>query len=368
MKKSPLGFLPATAVFALALIIFPQALPAADPLPGPAAPSPAPSADAEQMLQELLKIESERDAMMKRGWTAAAAAVTAGAQSKESAIDLYEAAVRQTQFAGLSRESTQWRDWKDGEGSVVRSTPGGKALLLSLQYMKLTMRRAFGEELPSMLSDVIAYVAVLQNEIGDITPDRSAREAVERAQRVGDEKRARSLREELKQRQTAKQILDGQATAVIAKYLGIDGELAKAEGWPQKGGDLKSILDKVVLPELRAAKDPRLFNFWEDKMTRSAEEALDLGQDFEKAKYANIEFPALIWARAEDYLLFGDRNRAMTEMLSAIRRNPTHSQADAWIGKLRVLLNGGTADPAAGGGEATPSSDEAAPPEPPAGG
>ncbi len=312
---------------------------------------PASPAVAQQILQELDKIETDRDAIMQRGWRAASAAVSAAAQSRESAIDLYEEALRQTQFAGTSRESAEWREWKDGDGTRLRSTPSGKALLYHLQYMKLTMRRAFGEKVPALLSDVIGYVAALQKEIESIVPDKSLKESIERAQRASDRKRAQQLREEMNERQFAAGLLKTDVGgSVIAKYLGIDGEIGKAEKWPKQPGDLNAILDQVVLPELRETRDPRLFSFWDDKMKRSADKALEGGTDFERARYETINYPALVWERAQDYLLFGDQSRALTDMLAAIRANPAHPQADDWIAKLRAQL-----------GSAAPKTSEPAP-------
>ena len=327
------------------------------PVPLPAEP-PQPAV-ASQILQELDKIETERDAIMQRGWRAAAAAVSAAAQSKESAIDLYEQAVRETEFAGLSQESAQWREWKDNDGALLRATPGGKALLYQLRYTRLTMRRAFGEKVPELLSDVIGYVAALQNEIDDIVPDQSLKSALERAKRLGDQKRRQSLQKEMRERNFAQGLLKtGVGGSVIARYLGVDGELGKAEDWPQEPGNLDAILDQVVLPELREEKDARLFSFWEDKIKRAGQKALDLGTDFEKSRYETIEFPQLLWARAEDYLLFDQQTRALHDMLAAIRANPAHPKADQWIKKLRELLQ-----PIAAPAPAAPSPSPSAEPE-----
>ena len=54
----------------------------------------------------------------------------------------------------------------------------------------------------------------------------------------------------------------------------------------------------------------------------------------------------MMWSRAQDMLLIGLRNRAITEMFNIIKAYPQHQDAANWIKQLEQVLSPSTPAPA----------------------
>ncbi|HEX8311866.1 MAG TPA: hypothetical protein VF614_11145, partial [Chthoniobacteraceae bacterium] len=108
-----------------------------------------------------------------------------------------------------------------------------------------------------------------------------------------------------------------------------------------------------ILPELRAAKDPRLLEYWDRELAREAAAAGASHLAFEIEKFNQQRKPEILWSRAQDMLLIGQKNRAIGEMFGLIKNYPGHPRAADWITKLEGLLKPGPE--AAGAGASAPS-------------
>jgi hypothetical protein len=62
-------------------------------------------------------------------------------------------------------------------------------------------------------------------------------------------------------------------------------ELVKVEKWEMSPGDVDGIFNSIVLPELRAAHDPRIFEYWDMKIKKESEAVKDK-PSFDQEKYA----------------------------------------------------------------------------------
>jgi hypothetical protein len=98
------------------------------------------------------------------------------------------------------------------------------------------------------------------------------------------------------------------------------------------------IFTSIVLPELRAQKDPRVLEYWDMKLRTGAEEATRNKLEFEAGKFNTVTRPQLLWQRAQDMVLIGQRNRGISEMFNLVKTYPTHPNATGWVGSLEQLL------------------------------
>lgn len=305
------------------------------------------SANPELILKELERVEKQRETALASGVAQAYATLSKAASSNESALKLYEDAVRGIRFAGLGRESQEFRDWRTGEGSALGNARSQTAIRFHLQFMGYALRRAAGEELETLAPEVLRYVAALQQEMDNIVSTPSLERAIER--REDNPGQARRLREAKRERDFAAKLLtEGVSGSVVAKYLMIEGELARAKDWPASAGDVDAIYDTVILPEFRRTKDPRLIGYWDDKIRRAAEKAKEMGTEYERTMFLRVRQPQLLWKRAEDLALLGDTNKANMEKLSIIRSNPMHPNAPEWIESLRAAVRQGGKAPSTG--------------------
>ena len=116
------------------------------------------------------------------------------------------------------------------------------------------------------------------------------------------------------------------------------GEDAAPASWETVPGNVNGIYNAIILPEFRATKDPRLLEYW-DLMIKKEQENIYAGMpDFEERQWSQIKRPAMLWSRAQDLLLIGQRNRAVTEMYNLIKAFPQHPEAAAWISQLEQSL------------------------------
>ena len=56
-------------------------------------------------------------------------------------------------------------------------------------------------------------------------------------------------------------------------------------------------------------------------------------------KFAKERRPVLLWSRAQEYFLLGQRNRGIAEMFQVLRTFPQHPALGEWISALESQLN-----------------------------
>ena len=57
------------------------------------------------------------------------------------------------------------------------------------------------------------------------------------------------------------------------------------DGWENTPGSFDGIYKNIILPEMRAQKDPRLLDYWDMKMKKAADEASRSKLAFDLDKY-----------------------------------------------------------------------------------
>src|SRR5262249_47557736 len=90
-------------------------------------------------------------------------------------------------------------------------------------------------------------------------------------------------------------------------------DLVKVDKWEMSPGDIDGMFNSIVLPELRAVRDPRVFEYWDMKIKKEGEAVKDKPA-FDQEKFAKETYPTLLWNRAQEYVALGQPNRALGEM------------------------------------------------------
>ena len=125
--------------------------------------------------------------------------------------------------------------------------------------------------------------------------------------------------------------------SVAAQVLKIT-DLMTVEKWEMSAGNVDGIYTHIILPELRAARDPRLLEYWDMKLKRESENATRTKLAFEAEKFNQVRRPEILWSRAQDLMVLGQRNRALGEMFNLVKTYPNHPNADDWVTAIEQTL------------------------------
>ncbi len=306
----------------------------------------APPVDMAQILQALKGLKTQQVQQSKAQKLRALQDVTAAVNNPARAAEIWEDAVRATQFAGASKEATQFREWKDNEGSALRTKEVATALRLHFNWMALTLQRSAGTEVKELLPAVIQHTK--DATAAKIAMDQFAENMKKDRDLANSGKHG--ARERKNNDEAVKKLYDQIASkpvgnGIVAQWLRIEGLLsdaaqgkAKGEGWEMSAGNVDGIYSTIVLPVFREQKDPRILEYWDLKLRLGAEEATRNKLDFEAGKF-NVETrPQLLWQRAQDMAAIGQKNRAMSEMFTLVKTYPAHPNAAAWLASLEQQL------------------------------
>ncbi|MGV3530980.1 MAG: hypothetical protein ACO1QR_01320 [Chthoniobacteraceae bacterium] len=305
----------------------------------------APAVDMAQILQALKALKTQQVQQTKSQKMRALQDVSAGASNPSKAADMWEEAVRATQFAGSSKEGEQYREWKDNEGSALRTKEVASALRLHFNWLAITLQRSAGAEIKELLPAIIQHTK-------EATASKAAMEHFdENMKREREQANARPGRAERKNNDGAVKKMYDQvisksvANGVVAKWLQIEplvNDVSKDKqkgGWEMSPANVDGIFGTIVLPELRAQKDPRVLEYWDMRLRTEAEEAAKNKLDFEAGKFNTVTRPQLLWERAQDMAAIGQRNRAISEMFNLVKTHPSHPNASAWVSSLEQQLS-----------------------------
>ncbi len=298
--KTPLLLAPALAFFLL--------------LPAARAQQEIPPAEAAAMLSKLKDFKETNKENVKAYRGKVVQEIAAAAQSNASAIACYLEAVKATDFSGKNRENTQFRDWKKKNEEKIKSPDMQNAVRLQLTYLVLTLQHAAGMKTKDLIGPLMQYCnQVLEDP-------------------------------ELEKQPELKKPL---SESLIVKWYNIGGLLPDGEGeWEMSPGNVEGIYETTVLPALREVKDPRLIQYWDAKIAREGSQARQSALAFNAGKFIEVRKPALLWNRAEDLLVLGQKSKAIGEMFALIKAHPSHPQVGGWIGTLEGILSAAAPAPA----------------------
>ena len=298
--------------------------------------------DPRLLLEALKGLREQNESAIKSRRVSAYQRVAAAAASPESAVAFWKEAVKAAQFEGAENEGTQIRGWREGEGEALNDRLCANAARLHLNWLAINLQHAAGVETKSLLPKVLEHVAAVQaqNQAFEHFVD-TLDKAKDRGTNSPGAKR--SVQEDAVVKRVHEQILKASiSNTSVSRWLVLGdvlGEKRKSAGaWEQVAGNVDGIYNTVILPEYRASKDPRLLEYWDMVLRREGERAAERKLDVEQREWTQVKRPALLWSRAQDVLLIGQRNRAISEMFNLVKTYPQHPEATAWIGQLESLV------------------------------
>jgi len=321
----------------------------------PALAEDAPPVNVANILEELKKMKDQQTLQVKKTKLSALQQVHAAAGDPAKALEMWFTAVQATQFDGAAKESQAWHDWKGSEGEALKEKECQSALHLYYSWLALTLQRASGSSVKELLPAIVNYTK-------EATADQQMMEGFEETVKREKEMEAshkhgnprRNNDEQV--RHVHDQILRATTGSVVVQYLRIadllnDAGVSKGKDsgqatWEHSPGSVDGIFQKIILPELRAEKDPRIVEYWDMKLKQEAEAATKAKLSFEADKFNQVRRPTLLWSRAQDVLIIGQRNRALADMFKIIQTYPTHPDAATWMSALEQLLAPPAAAPA----------------------
>lgn len=314
-------------------------------LPALHAQQDAPAVDAGQLLQALRALRDQQTAQIKSQKQTAYQQISAAAGSAERAIQLWEDAVRATQFDGMAKEGAQFRAWKETEGEALKEREVQTAVHLHLTWLVLTLQRSAGAKVSELLPSIVNYTKELSADetAMDLLSENIKREkeAAAIAPPGGGNRRNQNQPRGISDAAIKKahdQILKpALAASPVVKWMNL-ADMVRVDGWENNPGNFDGIFQSIILPELRLQKDPRALEYWDLKLKKEADAASRSKLAFEIDKFNSQRRPTLLWNRSQEYLSIGQKNRAVSEMFALIKAHPTHPDADDWIGKLEQLL------------------------------
>ena len=232
----------------------------------------------------------------------------AKASSPTDAVAYYMEAVYNTQFNGQTREGTEFQGWKKKHEGEMKDPNFRNALCLHLMYLSLAISHDDGVKPKDQIASLLTYIGqVRSNEDNLWSQEQFMGEPLSKS--------------------------------IFVRSLQIGQYVADVEKWEPVPININGIYEKVILPEYRRAKNSAgLFQYWDDRIEHEAEQAANSKRTFDTDKFNQSTKPALLWLRAHEYVELGQKNRAITEMLTIIKAYPYHSDATGWITQLQDLL------------------------------
>ena len=308
----------------------------------------APPVDMKQLIQGLRQFKEQNETGLKTRRTGAYQQISAAASSNEKAAAYWRDTVLAVQFAGVDHQTAAVRDWTQSEGEGLKTKEGANAARLHLLWLGITMQHSAGMEMKQLLPMVVDFTRQLEADDAAIGRVAEQIDKAKAAKRPGPNK---ALATETSAKKLHDSILRMSVTASpVAKRLQIAdllgdvakkrkrGEDAPPATWETVPGNVNGIYNAIILPEFRATKDARLLDYW-DMMIRKEQENIYAGMpDFEEKQWSQVKRPSMLWSRAQDLLLLGQRNRAMTEMFNLIKAFPQHPESAGWISQLEGLI------------------------------
>jgi hypothetical protein len=275
----------------------------------------AQSTDVRTMLATLQDLKQKQADSSKTQLSQAITDFSAAATDENSALDFYAEAVRVTKFVGQQRAETAFHDWRKNELGKVN----GDAVRAVLRYTTLSLQRSAGATDEQIFPSLLAYA----QDTASIAPSLDDQPILR--QPVSDN--------------------------IFAQWYNISSRLAGLDKWEPVPGNIDGIYEKLLLPVMRENRDPRILQYWDDKIFAEKEKASAATAAFSTDRFNQVRRPILLWSRAEDEVAIGMRDQGINDMYNLVKAFPTHQDAGKWIPELQSLLTApaATGAPAASG-------------------
>ena len=310
-----------------------------------------PPVDGNSILRDLDQIEEKQKLALQTARNTAISQIKTAASSASNATNLYESAIEATQFDGVRGQGAAFADWKKSKSALLRTKEMQTALLLHLKYLALSLERKDSDKPELFVPPSLAFAVEVAGaddlflKQGQYIRDQASKDK----DGVAVQKEAVKLKDEL----LGKSLAD----SIFVKWLRLGPSLPKGEDWELTPGNIPGILEKNVRPVLREAKNPQVIDTWEFEMKVLADRITFGRLEHQAAEFNTVARPRLQFSRANDMVVIGQKNRAVSEIYSMVKTYPQHPDFSKWVQRLRELLQPAPAAPAA---EETPAETPAA--------
>ena len=220
--------------------------------------------------------------------------------------------MRAISFVGQSHGQTDFQDWKKKEAEHLKSPEMQTAVRLHLNYLILSLQYSNGMTIPQLVPTLIRYSELVTSANAEVVRQEVLRRSV--------------------------------ADSIFVKWYNAQRMFGELKDWEMSPGNVDGIWEKTILPQLRKDKDPRVIVYWDNKIKSAIEVMAESKRTFDLEQFNQIHKPTLLWSRAKDLIVVGQRNRGIGEMFAIVKNWPDHPSNAEWIAKLENVLSGNAAE------------------------
>ena len=304
-----------------------------------------PPVDAKTMLYNLDQLQSKQAKASASQMAQALSDFSAASGDDASALSFYEQAIYVTRYQGRPNEQTDFNDWKKRVTDENRLSPF--AIRTCLLYMTISLQRLDGATNDQSVTALLSYIDTARQMLDSVDAQGAAAVANGGNGANGDNgqgQRGRGMRGRQAQAGQMpvidREIIDTSIDSnVFATWYNLGDELGKIQNWEKTPADLDGVAEKFLLPTLRKARDRRLIQYWNDKITWETNQASKSTTPFAVNNFNQTKLPKLMWSRAEDLVIVGYRDQGLTQMYQIIKQYSDQPDAGGWITELKGLLS-----------------------------
>jgi hypothetical protein len=312
------------------------------------AQSSGPLIDPATMLNNLQTISTKNDGAAKALLTQTLTDFTNAQGSDPVALDFYAQAVKAVRFTGRDNAEQDFQTWK--KNVLPRMNPA--AVRTTLRYTCICLQRSAGGTDDQMFPIVLAYVQSVQPNLEEIMAPVNI-QSIPMNER-GNTRGRRGQNQQNQQGNGAdggaggfggggndpgERIMDEDvAQNVFSKWYKVSTALTGLKDWDNTPSDIDGIYENFLMPIMRQNKDPRILDYWDNRIAIARDQASQSGVQLTADTYNQITRPALGWNRAEDEIAIGQRDQGLNDMYAIVKGYPTHPMEKRWIAMLEGML------------------------------
>jgi hypothetical protein len=291
--------------------------------------APAPQ-NKTALLQELDKITSGSETIVRKRRAEAISRVQSASSSGGAAVELYLNALDNTRYREKHQE---FIDWRQKNQDCLRHASFQNAAQLQLRYLLLALQRSDQKTALTQIPESLAYLKSLQELHFLEEPQTSSS-----AQKSNRGMQAPPPSSDKVIPEASAIIKQPIRNCAVVEWFQISDLLPEGKDFEGSAGNFAGIIDKNVKNPLRGTNDPRLPGAWDFQI--NAESAVaNSGDSPQKTEtFRNERLPELIFLKLKDTAAIGQPNRALNELMTLIRTYPSNHSVNDWITTARGML------------------------------
>ena len=269
----------------------------------------------QSLLGELEKLEETVNEKRLSVRSSAVDAFRAASSSPKAAYDFYLRCHKELKFTRAEARESEYRAWREKQESRMKSDEAMTALQIQLQYLVITLRRAEGAKLETLIPEIETFVANIVANVEELgSASRILMEPVNRT--------------------------------IFAEAYELNQSL-KLDSWAFAPGNYQEVYNNIIFPFYRAEKPEMLAAAW-DKRIQLEKFHTETTREDDKIALTKLEdekIPRLYWAKSVDLFENGFEDQSVLTMMNILRSQSDHPDASKWIEQLKGLLSTPAAPP-----------------------